>query len=132
MSDAHARPSADAAPPDDAVIYKICAHADWVRARGLGLLAASPDDARDGYVHLSRGGQLKGTLERHFRGRTDLVLLAVRVDRLPARALRWERSRGGELFPHLYDSLGVASVERVFELPLDMAGVHALPEGLEA
>ena len=116
--------------PDDAVVFKICTHADWVRARALGLLASSPDDARDGYVHLSRASQLKGTLERHFRGRDDLVLLAVRVDRLPARALRWEPSRGGELFPHLYDSLGVASVERVFDLPLDMAGVHALPEGL--
>jgi uncharacterized protein (DUF952 family) len=124
-------PTPQAAPPD-AVVYKICPHADWIRARALGLLAPSADDARDGYVHLSRGGQLQGTLERHFRGRDDLVLLAVRVDRLPAQALRWERSRGGELFPHLYDSLGVASVERVFDLPLDMSGVHALPEGLGA
>ena len=132
MSDVHASPSADSAPPDDAVVFKICAHVDWVRARALGLLAPSPDDARDGYVHLSRRAQLKGTLERHFRGRSDLVLLAVRVDRLPGHVLRWERSRGGELFPHLYDSLGVASVERVFDLPLDMAGAHALPEGLDA
>ena len=117
-------------PPDDAVVFKICPHADWVRARSLGLLAPSPDDARDGYVHLSRGTQLQGTLERHFKGRDDLVLLAVRTDRLPPGVLRWESSRGGELFPHLYDSLGVASVERVFDLPLDTAGFHALPEGL--
>ena len=101
-----------------------------MRAQSLGLLAPSADDARDGYVHLSRRTQLAGTLERHFRGRDDLVLLAVRIDRLPEQAVRWEPSRGGELFPHLYDSLGVASVERVYDLPLDLAGVHALPEGL--
>jgi uncharacterized protein (DUF952 family) len=117
-------------PPSDAVVFKICPRADWVRARALGLLAPSPDDARDGYVHLSRRAQLEGTLERHFRGRDDLVLLAVRVDRLPDGAIRWEPSRGGELFPHLYDSLGVACVECVYDLPLDMAGVHALPGGL--
>lgn len=118
--------------PADAVVFKICPRADWVRARALGLLAPSPDDARDGYVHLSRRSQLGGTLERHFRGRDDLVLLAVRIDRLPERAMRWETSRGGELFPHLYDTLGVASVERVFDLPLDASGLHVLPEGLSA
>lgn len=120
------------ASPLPAVVFKICPHSDWVRARSLGLLAASHDDARDGYIHLSRWEQLAGTLERHFRGREDLVLLAVRVDRLPDGALRWEPSRGGELFPHLYGSLGVACVERVFDLPLDMAGVHALPEEFPA
>lgn len=113
-------------------MFKICPHADWARALSLGLLAPSPDDARDGYIHLSRREQLAGTLERHFRGRDDLVLLAVRVDRLPEGTLRWERSRGGEVFPHLYGTLGVACVERVFDLPLDMDGVHALPEGLPA
>lgn len=113
----------------DAVVFKICPHADWVKAQQLGWLAPSPDDARDGYVHLSRREQLGGTLQRHFRGRDDLVLLAVRVDRLPPAALRWEASRGGQLFPHLYGSLGVAHVERVYDLPLDLSGVHALPEG---
>ncbi|HWO10193.1 MAG TPA: DUF952 domain-containing protein [Polyangiaceae bacterium] len=123
-------PSAPTPPASDAVVYKICPRADWVRAQALGLLAPSPDDARDGYVHLSRQSQLKGTLEHHFRGREDLVLLAVRTDRLLEHELRWELSRGGQWFPHLYGSLSVASVERVFELPLDLAGVHALPEGL--
>jgi uncharacterized protein (DUF952 family) len=116
-------------PPTDAVVFKICPRSEWVRAQALGLLGPSPDDARDGYVHLSRESQLKGTLERHYRGREDLVLLAVRTDRLPEQALRWEPSRGGELFPHLYGSLSVAYVERVFDLPLDLDGTHALPEG---
>ena len=112
---------------DDAVVYKICPREEWLRARQFGALVPSSDDMRDGYVHLSRPRQLRGTLARHFAGRADLVLLAVRVERLPEGALRWEASRGGELFPHLYDRLGVASVEQVFELPLDASGVHALP-----
>lgn len=111
------------------LVYKVAPRAEWLRARELGELMPSPDDARDGFVHLSRAHQLKGTLERHFAGRADLLLLAVRVGRLPEGALRWEPSRQGELFPHLYGRLGVAAVEQVFELPLDAAGAHVLPEG---
>jgi uncharacterized protein (DUF952 family) len=114
----------------DPVVYKICPRADWVRARELGLLGPSLDDARDGYIHLSRAAQLEGTLAKHFSARADLVLLAVRVQRLPEGVLRYELSRGGEVFPHLYGPLSVASVEQVFELPLDAHGRHVLPEGL--
>lgn len=114
----------------DPVVFKICPREEWVRARQFGALVPSSDDMRDGYVHLSRAGQLQGTLARHFAGRADLVLLAVRVERLPEGALRWELSRGGEPFPHLYDRLSVASVEQVFDLPLDENGVHALPQSL--
>lgn len=114
----------------DPVVYKICPRADWLRARQFGELMPSDDDVRDGFVHLSRKSQVAGTLARHFAGQGDLVLLAVRVERLPEAALRWEPSRRGELFPHLYGRLAVASVEQVFELPLDRAGSHALPEGL--
>jgi uncharacterized protein (DUF952 family) len=112
------------------VVYKITPRADWLRARELGELVPSPDDLRDGFVHLSRAHQLKASLERHFAGQSDLVLLAVRVGRLPEGALRWEPARGGELFPHLYGRVGVAMVEQVFELPLDAQGAHALPGGL--
>ncbi len=114
----------------DPVVYKVCARVDWLRARELGELSASGDDVRDGYIHLSRAWQLEGTLGRHFARREDLVLLAVRVQRLPEHALRWEPSRGRELFPHLYGPLSVACVEQVFDLPLDPSGVHALPGGI--
>jgi uncharacterized protein (DUF952 family) len=114
----------------DQVVYKITPRAEWLRAREFGELQPSSDDVRDGFVHLSRAQQLPGSLARHFAGQTDLVLLAVRVGRLPDGALRWEPSRGGELFPHLYGRLGVAMVEQVFELPLDAQGEHALPEGI--
>ena len=114
----------------DPVVYKVCAREEWLRARQFGALVPSSDDMRDGYVHLSRASQLRGTLARHFAGRDDLVLLAVRAERLPEGALRWEVSRNGELFPHLYDRLGVSSVEQVFDLPRDASGVHALPAGV--
>jgi uncharacterized protein (DUF952 family) len=114
----------------DPVVYKITPRVEWLRARELGELMPSPDDARDGFIHLSRAHQVKGSLDRHFAGQADLVLLAVRVGRLPEGALRWEPSRGGESFPHLYSRIGVAMVDQVFELPLDVYGSHALPEGL--
>jgi uncharacterized protein (DUF952 family) len=114
----------------DPVVYKICTRLDWRRAQQFGELIPSDDDARDGFIHLSRLHQLKGSLERHFAGQADLVLLAVRVERLPEGVLRWEPSRGGELFPHLYDRLGITSVEQVHELPLDGSAMHVLPENL--
>lgn len=116
--------------PSDSVVYKICPRSEWARARQLGQLAASADDVRDGYIHLSRASQLAGTLAKHFARRADLVLLALPVERFPEAALRYERSRGGEPFPHLYGPLSVGCVEQVFELPLDASGEHALPEGL--
>lgn len=114
----------------DAVVYKICPRQEWLRAQQFGELMPSPDDVRDGFIHLSRTHQVQGSLARHFAGQADLVLLAVRVERLPDGALRWEPSRGGELFPHLYDRLGITSVEQVHELPLDGSAMHVLPEGL--
>jgi uncharacterized protein (DUF952 family) len=116
--------------PTDPVVYKIAPRAAWVRAHELGELTPSPDDVRDGYIHLSRAHQLKGTLARHFSEQPDLILLAVRVQRLPEGELRWEPSRGGELFPHLHGPLRAAHVEQVFELPLDERRQHVLPEGL--
>jgi uncharacterized protein (DUF952 family) len=115
--------------PSDPVVYKICPRADWLRARELGELGPSNDDARDGYIHLSRTDQVAGTLAKHFAGRVDLLLLAVRVERLPEQALRYEISRGGEAFPHLYGALSIAWVQEVIELPLDARGQHVLPEG---
>lgn len=95
------------------IVYKICSQAAFRQAQATGELAPSEDDARDGYIHLSSEAQVPGTLERHFRGRSALVLLSVSVERLMPGALRWEASRGGELFPHLYGSLPVDAVTAV-------------------
>ena len=89
-------------------VYKIVPRREW-EARGDGGFRGSEVDLRDGYIHFSTLAQLAETARRHFAGQTDLLLVAVSVSML-GDALRWERSRGGELFPHLYASLPDAAV----------------------
>src|SRR5688500_3994550 len=89
----------------DQLIYKICPRQAWAEAERTGTLELSAADRRDGFVHLSALHQVQATAEKHFAGQSDLLLLAVAVSRLPPGALRWERSRGGDEFPHLYAPL---------------------------
>lgn len=110
-------------------IYKICASAMLQGARGRGGFEGSADDLRDGFIHLSAGHQVAGTLAKYFAGQRDLVLLAVDPDRLGA-GLRWEKSRGGELFPHLYGPLDLDHVISIEALVLQEDGTHRLPEGV--
>lgn len=112
------------------MLYKVCPRASWSEALKSGVLPLSRDDERDGYVHLSAAHQVRGTLDRHFAGRPELVLLALSPARLPQTALRWEASRSGELFPHLYGELRAELVSEVFELPLDGSERHVLPHTL--
>jgi len=109
-------------------VYKICSRAAWREARQTGRLAFSADDHRDGFTHLSAREQVRGTLEKHFTGQTDLLLLAVPASALATADLRWEVARDGQHFPHLYAELHVHQVEDVFELPLER-GEHRLPAG---
>jgi uncharacterized protein (DUF952 family) len=94
----------------DQMIYKICPREAWAEAQRTGTLPLSAADLRDGFVHLSAAHQVRATADKHFAGQSDLLLLAVKVSRLPPGALRWERSRGGEEFPHLYGPLQPAFV----------------------
>jgi uncharacterized protein (DUF952 family) len=110
-------------------IYKICSSAALQEARGRGRYEGSADDARDGFIHLSAGRQIAGTLAKYFAGHRDLVLLAVDPERLGER-LRWEPSRGGELFPHLYGPLDLDHVISVERLLLQEDGSHRLPAAL--
>ena len=111
-------------------IYKICERAAWRQAGADGLFAGSPDDERDGFIHFSTAGQLAGTLARHFAGQTDLMLVAADAGALDG-ALRWEKSRGGELFPHLYAPLPLSAVRWARPLLDEVDGRRLLPE-LEA
>ena len=108
-------------------IYKICPAPAWREAECAGTYAGSADDARDGFVHFSTAEQLAGTLDKHYRGQTDLLLIAVDTDTLGA-SLRWEPSRNGDLFPHLYGALDPATVVAVHDLPACADGTHAIPE----
>ena len=108
-------------------IYKICERAYWRLAEQAGTYRGSAVDARDGFIHLSTAAQLAGTMEKHFAGSRDLLLVAVDTDRL-GPALKWEPSRGGELFPHLYAALPLSAVRWTKPLPDELAGRRVLPE----
>ncbi|MFC0633985.1 DUF952 domain-containing protein [Brevundimonas balnearis] len=88
--------------------FKILDVRDWSAWRATGSFAGSAVDLADGYIHLSTEAQLAETARRHYAGRDDLVLVEVELDR--AEGLRWEPSRGGELFPHLYAPLTLKAV----------------------
>lgn len=109
------------------VIYKIVTEDLWLDARGKGVFDGAGIDLDDGYIHLSTATQARGTADKYFPGQTGLLLVAIDVDRL-GDALRWEPSRGGELFPHLYASLTFDAV--LWEKPLTIGadGRHLFPE----
>jgi uncharacterized protein (DUF952 family) len=96
-------------------IFKICSKAVWEQIQHLTSWPGSQHDLRDGFIHFSTASQLEGTIQKHYAGQTDLMLLAIEGDTL-GEALRWEPSRGGELFPHLYGALPIASVISVESL----------------
>ena len=108
------------------IIYKIAPEALWREAEKDGRFTGAPIDVADGFIHFSTAAQAPETAARHFAGRKGLLLVAVDADAL-GEALKWEPSRGGALFPHLYDVLPVAAVARVDPLPLDGEGAHVFP-----
>lgn len=89
------------------IVYKIARAAEWRIAEASGRFSGSPDDVRDGPIHLSTEAQLDGTLDKHFSGNVELVLIAFEEGAL-APDLKWEASRGGLLFPHYYGVLPLA------------------------
>jgi uncharacterized protein (DUF952 family) len=103
-------------------IYKILPRLDWEAALAARRFDGSPVDRQDGFIHFSTAAQAQETARRHFAGQEDLVVLTVEADDLGA-ALRWEASRGGDLFPHLYAHLDPALVREVTEAPLGADGV---------
>ncbi len=90
------------------MLFKILRASEWAAFEASGRFDGSADDLRDGFIHLSDGGQLDGTLHRHFEGEAGLVIAEVAVGHDPA--LRWEAARDGMLFPHLYRPLLMADV----------------------
>ena len=108
-------------------IYKILARGEWEAARAAGVFRGAAVDLQDGYTHFSTAEQAAETARRHFHGQAGLVVLEVEADELGA-ALRWEPSRGGALFPHLYAPLDVGRVRAVSDAPLDDDGVPQLGE----
>ena len=111
----------------DKPIYKILADAAYDAAKSEGHFVGTADDLRDGFIHFSAGYQVVETLAKHYPGQEELVLLSVDPDRL-GPALKWEESRGGDLFPHLYGPLELDAVVAEVPLQLDDDDLHILPE----
>ena len=109
------------------LIYKICSEALWREAERVGVSAGAAIDLDDGYIHFSTAAQVRETAARHFAREGDLLLFAIAAEALGA-GLRWEPSRGGDLFPHLYGPLRLDAVRWVRPLPLGPDGRHVFPE----
>ena len=108
------------------ILYKICPAPLWREAERTGVFRGSEVDRRDGFIHFSSAAQVAETAAEHFAGQGDLLL--VRVDATPlGNRLKWEPSRGGALFPHLYGDLDLTLVTRVDPLPLGPDGRHVFP-----
>lgn len=108
-------------------VYKICSREEWDLAVATGRFHGAPVDLADGFIHFSTAAQVKETARRHFSGRDGLVLVSVDPDAL-GEALKWEPSRGGDLFPHLYGVLPVDAAREVVSLPLGGNGDHVFPD----
>jgi uncharacterized protein (DUF952 family) len=108
-------------------IYKICEEKVWRDAERDGAFFGSAVDYADGFIHFSSAAQVAATAGRHFTGMSGLVLVAVDAEAL-GPALKWEPSRGGALFPHLYGPLQLAAVRWVKPLRLDPDGRHVFPK----
>lgn len=111
------------------LIYKICPETLWLEAEATGRFAGAPVDLADGFIHFSTGAQVRETAARHFAGQDGLLLIAVDDAKLGS-ALRYEPSRGGALFPHLYAPLDPKTVHWIAPLPLNEDGTHLFPEDI--
>ncbi|MBV9753751.1 MAG: DUF952 domain-containing protein [Hyphomicrobiales bacterium] len=108
------------------LVFKICSAEEWRDAEREKIFRGSAVDLRDGFIHFSTQEQVAETAAKHFGGQSDLVLVAVETEAL-GDALRFEPSRGGALFPHLYAPLPISAVRFVEPMPLGLDGTHRLP-----
>ena len=108
-------------------IYKISPASAWREAERQGVYKGSADDLRDGFIHFSTAAQVAETARKHYFGQTGLFLIAVDAEAL-GDALRWERSRNEELFPHLYGELDIGAVTAILDMRAQSDGYHDIPE----
>jgi uncharacterized protein (DUF952 family) len=109
------------------LVFKICPAEMWRSAEKVGSFKGGAIDLEDGYIHFSTKEQVRETAAKHFRTEDNLLLIAVNADQF-GDELRWEVSRGGALFPHLYDVLQLSDVVWTKSLPMDANGKHEFPD----
>lgn len=112
--------------PTDTTAYKVLTAAQMAALEADATFAGAPVDLADGYIHLSTAAQLTETVDKHFGGQTDLHVAAVDLEAL-AETLKWEESRGGQLFPHIYGPLPLDTVIAYGPLTRDDDGLVELP-----
>ena len=110
------------------LVFKISSTAEWRMAEAAGRYDGAAVDLKDGFIHLSTADQVVETASKHFAGQADLLLIAFDAEAL-GEALKWEPSRGGALFPHLFRSLDPAEAAWSAPLPLGADGAHLFPAG---
>jgi uncharacterized protein (DUF952 family) len=108
------------------LVFHMCRCDEWQEALASGGYAGSSQDRKDGFIHFSTAAQIRDSAARHRAGQSGLVLLAADPEVL-GPALRWEKSRGGQLFPHHYGEIPVASIRWARDLPLGPDGTHRFP-----
>ncbi|PIO99694.1 DUF952 domain-containing protein [Pleomorphomonas carboxyditropha] len=111
----------------DRLVYKIAPRPLWEAAEATGVFAGASVDFEDGFIHLSSAAQVRETARLYFAGQNDLLLSGIETAAL-GEALKWEASRGGDLFPHLYAPLEFSAVDFVVPLPLGPDGAHEFPD----
>ncbi len=107
-------------------VYKILTRRAWEEAEVSGAYIGSPLDLKDGFIHLSTAAQAEETARLHFRGQADLIIVGFVADAF-GETLRWEASRGGQLFPHLFKALPVKAAVSIDALPLDAGQSPIVP-----
>ncbi|HEV7433620.1 MAG TPA: DUF952 domain-containing protein [Pseudorhizobium sp.] len=112
------------------IVYKIVPTSLWRAAEKKGVFEGAPIDLKDGYIHFSTSAQVRETARLHFAGADDLILVAVDGEAL-GPALKFEPSRNGDLFPHLYATLPLDAILWEQPLPLGPDGVHIFPEDIQ-
>jgi len=113
----------------DAYIYKILRDPEWAELQGSGLFHGSADDIRDGFIHLSTKDQLQSTLDKHYTDGAVVILAEIAAHNIAAN-LKYENSRGGAEFPHLYGTLAIDDVIRYWRLSPNAKGRYVIGEGL--
>ena len=108
------------------LIFKIFRKEEWLEFKTLGKTEGAPIDVADGFIHFSKAGQVQETVEKHFKDEKDLILVSCNVGDLEPD-LKWEVSRGGDLFPHLYRKLLLKDIISQIEIP-KIDGVYKFPD----
>jgi uncharacterized protein (DUF952 family) len=106
-------------------VYKICSKTEWLEAKKTNLFTGSKADKKDGFIHLSSYSQVRDTAKLHFKNKKNCMLLELKTENLK---IKWERSRNGDLFPHLYGTFDLVEVNKFSDLPLGQDNDHAFPE----